>query len=566
MAEGGNYLSEVGEDDLNRLYLDTVIDAGAKGLILGPGEIIEDFALVLGDKIGGMSDFVQLFYILKMFFTGGSEVIQSASYILSSAAVLQIAQSVFDLGSGFDGFNLQGLKIHQIKQSIEKVQKKIDKMMLNPLHVAYEMFKTGYNEIEAKRFEEAQKSFTTVIEKANEGLENLQDKSIKIGTFKFCVHALKMIMCSKINKYCYNLKTNSFLPYFNLTKSDQMLIAKELENLSNKCIALKENVKVKPTIFTNKKEEKVYREESQNILNNFLQTCYPYMSNGFEWTRSDSQIKSSTIKIQVKTVYLPDGEENKSKLQVGVMEDSNEIITVCVWVSDQKLYVQHKGLVIVSEEETDLMEVEFGVIPVVIFSTGGAAQHCGEYLGQYNCAGEYNGRPYYRQFDTVGNTHPGCLFSHLNPGYSLPHWYVGSILGDTEDHKLFNPVPSDTFPATGWKFKDIYGKLHEDTTLVITFGTLEPCEVITVKLSGDILDKYPEYEGEYHHNEEYSQGREVYTNKNNKLLYQLNGRWRIDDSASGNGKISSIPAVDGGGAPNCPKMIKQWRYIKDRKI
>ena len=125
-------------------------------------------------------------------------------------------------------------------------------MMLNPLHVAYEMFKTGYIEIEAKRFEEAQKSFTTVIEKANEGLENLQDKSIKIGTFKFCVHALKMIMCSKINKYCYNLKTNSFLPYFNLTKSDQMLIAKELENLSNKCIALKENVKVKPTIFTNK--------------------------------------------------------------------------------------------------------------------------------------------------------------------------------------------------------------------------------------------------------------------------------------------------------------------------
>ena len=228
-----------------------------------------------------------------------------------------------------------------------------------------------------------------------------------------------------------------------------MLIAKELENLSNKCIALKENVKVKPTIFTNKKEEKAYREESQNILNNFLQTCYPYMSNGFEWTRSDSQIKSSTIKIQVKTAYLPNGEENKSRLKVGFIEDSNEIITVCVWVSDQKLYVQHKGLVIVSEEETDLMEAEFGVIPVVIFSTGGAAQHCGEYLGQYNCAGEYNGRAYYRQFDTVGNTHPGCLFSHLNPGYSLPHWYVGSILGDTEDHKLFNPVPSDTFPATG---------------------------------------------------------------------------------------------------------------------
>ena len=60
MAEGGKDLPKVGdlpleniEEDLNKLYLTTIIDAGSKGAIKGPGEIIEDFALVLGDRIGG---------------------------------------------------------------------------------------------------------------------------------------------------------------------------------------------------------------------------------------------------------------------------------------------------------------------------------------------------------------------------------------------------------------------------------------------------------------------------------------------------------------------------------
>ena len=57
MAEGENDFADVGdlpleniEEDLNKLYLYTVIDAGSKGAIIGPDEIIEDFALVLGDR------------------------------------------------------------------------------------------------------------------------------------------------------------------------------------------------------------------------------------------------------------------------------------------------------------------------------------------------------------------------------------------------------------------------------------------------------------------------------------------------------------------------------------
>ena len=151
--EGGKDLPEVGEfplenieEDLNKLYLQTVIDAGSKGTVVGPGEVIEDFAIVIGDRIAS-----------------GNEAVESASYVLSSAVILTIVQSVFDVGASIKDINLQALKLHQIKQNIELVEKKIDKMMIIPLKVASVRYKTAFNEIKAGRFEDAQKSFITLL-------------------------------------------------------------------------------------------------------------------------------------------------------------------------------------------------------------------------------------------------------------------------------------------------------------------------------------------------------------------------------------------------------------------
>ena len=63
LPEGDDVQLEIIEEDLNRLYFQTVIDAGSKGAIIGPGEIIEDFALVLGDRIGGNRKFNRFLYI-----------------------------------------------------------------------------------------------------------------------------------------------------------------------------------------------------------------------------------------------------------------------------------------------------------------------------------------------------------------------------------------------------------------------------------------------------------------------------------------------------------------------
>ena len=57
MTEGGHddySFSENVEEDLHKLFIHTVLDAGIKGSILGPDEVIEDFAMVLSEKIAGM--------------------------------------------------------------------------------------------------------------------------------------------------------------------------------------------------------------------------------------------------------------------------------------------------------------------------------------------------------------------------------------------------------------------------------------------------------------------------------------------------------------------------------
>ena len=49
MTEGGHddySFSENVEEDLHKLFIHTVLDAGIKGSILGPDEVIEEFVMV----------------------------------------------------------------------------------------------------------------------------------------------------------------------------------------------------------------------------------------------------------------------------------------------------------------------------------------------------------------------------------------------------------------------------------------------------------------------------------------------------------------------------------------
>ena len=50
-------------------------------------------------------------------------------------------------------------------------------------------------------------------------------------------------------------------------------------------------------------------------------------------------------------------------------------------------------------------------------------------------------------------------------------------------------------------------------------GTLIPCDVITIELSGKVAKKFSSYGGQFFPTKDWSKGRPVYRNKENKYLY-----------------------------------------------
>merc|ERR1711862_383007 len=106
---------------------------------------------------------------------------------------------------------------------------------------------------------------------------------------------------------------------------------------------------------------------------------------------------------------------------------------------------------------------------MVISSTGGAAQHQGQMLGQF----EYNEiSGYYQQTSTEqGHENFDAIYLYpLNDG----KWQVAIQISSSEMAAfLLNPGPSRTIPTSGWQYSD--GKSYQDDpTLTITPGPLPP--------------------------------------------------------------------------------------------
>ena len=76
---------------------------------------------------------------------------------------------------------------------------------------------------------------------------------------------------------------------------------------------------------------------------------------------------------------------------------------------------------------------------IVLSSTAGAAEEVGNSLGEFVEAGEYEGRPYYRQRDTEGKME-NFLYSKKGK------WLVSDDLGDSYG-RLKNPQDTPLPPS-----------------------------------------------------------------------------------------------------------------------
>ena len=97
------------------------IAAQASGKIEG-FNVLEDFALWFGTELGQ-----------------GNEAVQSAAYI-TTMVVLEVAQDILNVGSAAYKIDMTALTLHQIKDTVDRIEKKVDKLLREPLETALSLF------------------------------------------------------------------------------------------------------------------------------------------------------------------------------------------------------------------------------------------------------------------------------------------------------------------------------------------------------------------------------------------------------------------------------------------
>ena len=237
---------------------------------------------------------------------GGNDKLETAAYVLTTYAVLEVAENVFQVGKGFTSLDLTGFKLYQIKKGIDRIEKKVDKLLEAPMKLASRYYDDALDMLMCKQFKDAFDNLNKVIDKASEAFHYTADKKINMETFKQCIEAVTLITFATIMKNCYDHSSSCFYPYFSLDKAKKQLIANVLERWVNDCIQLKERVEITSWMpGSSKKELKV-----QNVLDSILKICYPFISQGHGFSDFNTDLVSvdqfKTTNVTLNPLYIPE--------------------------------------------------------------------------------------------------------------------------------------------------------------------------------------------------------------------------------------------------------------------
>ena len=121
---------------------------------------------------------------------GRNENLQSLTMIISTFAVLEFAQNVLNVGSGFTKMDLSGITLMQIKETVQRIEGKVDKMLEAPLKNAKMHCEDAITSITFKKTKEAFNTFDKVINEATHAYNLLDNKGRvqikkKVGDFPY---------------------------------------------------------------------------------------------------------------------------------------------------------------------------------------------------------------------------------------------------------------------------------------------------------------------------------------------------------------------------------------------
>jgi len=180
---------------------------------------------------------------------------------------------------------------------------------------------------------------------------------------------------------------------------------------------------------------------------------------------------------------------------------------------------------------------------LVLSSTAGAADYQGDLLGEYQEAGEWNGKSLWLQRDGKGKLFFGSFRKWAVTDEELKNDIVGVGLRSVSS--------SEQPPLTGWEFGDGF-KWRRDQSMTLSCGPLVSCSQVTVSIPGDWQS-----EGVYRPTNTWKNGRPVYQQNEGTMELEVlqspvSGRssWGVYDTENANYVMKSGRATNSPGDPS----------------
>ena len=185
---------------------------------------------------------------------------------------------------------------------------------------------------------------------------------------------------------------------------------------------------------------------------------------------------------------------------------------------------------------------------IYVSSIGESPDFAGNVMGLYKLSSYHNNAPAYKQLHNVPGTKPWFIYKH-----DIGSWLVGPELGTSRGIYLKNIDSSPSPPRSGWQYfddDDVWTSDPELRIINVKNTTNFICPVVTITASGEAARKQSDSLGHFRLTGEYSAGRPIYINSNNKYLLVHPGsiNWFVGDNVD---RIAGW--IKAGSAPGlCP--------------
>ena len=262
----------------------------------------------------------------KLGFRSKNSLAQTATFVVTKAAILEGAQLIGIGVGGLAKLDLGGFQMAQLQKQVAEINKKLDLILSTPLELAVDFLGKALRHMESQNAGSTIKELEEVKRQAMQAFHYAKGQGVTTENLKNAVLAKQLTTLSEILTTSYD--GTKIVPFSLLEeqkkKTISLLIEDEISSLQ------KFHDSYSDSVFTLNKAEKA--KKRQDILDGLLRTSYPFISEGRGFTNALSPIKLS---LKVLPHLLPEGEEDGTCITVGQLQ--GEPFTVKVWREEERV-------------------------------------------------------------------------------------------------------------------------------------------------------------------------------------------------------------------------------------